>query len=92
MSDYRDWVTLREIDAAAGVPKGTAFRCFKHLAPSLDEERDYVVLDHLRDREAIAALRSQARLYRSSVNVVLLRAAAAQRLAAALSSAAPPAG
>jgi hypothetical protein len=87
MSDYPDWVGLREIDRRAGTGKGTAFRAFKALAPNLIEGTDYRVLDPHRDREVIDTLRHAGRIYASSVRVVLLAPAAALRLTEVLGSA-----
>lgn len=81
-----DGVTLRDLDAAAGAPKGAAFRAFKRLAPQLREGSDYVILHHARDHAQIAALRARARIYAGSVNVVVLGGAAAQAVAAAMRS------
>ncbi len=86
MGDYRDWRTLREIDHAAGLPKGSAFRRFKQLQPTLHEGRDHLVLHHENDREAIDALRLAERIYPGSVNVLLFDPETAQQLVAALSS------
>lgn len=80
MSAYRDWWTLREIDTAAGTVKGTAFRRFRGLEAQLQAERDYRVLHHRDDREAIAALRTEQRIHMGSVNVVLISAAVAARI------------
>ena len=63
------WLTLRELDEAAGAVKGTAFRAFKALAPALSEPRDFRLLDARRDAAQIAALGERA--YRSSRNVLL---------------------
>jgi hypothetical protein len=87
MSDYPDWVGLREIDLRAGTGKGAAFRAFKALAPNLIEGTDYRVLDPCKDREVIDALRYAGRIYLSSVRVVLLAPAAAMRLTEVLGSA-----
>jgi hypothetical protein len=84
MSDYRDWTTLRELDAAHGAVKGTAFRSFKRLEAELAEGRDYIVLHQLRDRMAIDALRRQQRIYPGSLNVVLLGSGAVQRIGASM--------
>ncbi len=35
------WRTLRELDESAGTPKGTAFRAFKRIEPTLREPLDY---------------------------------------------------
>lgn len=84
MACYQGWLSLREIDTAAGTRKGAAFRCFKRLEATLADGRDYIVLRADRDRDAISALRAQDRIYDSSVNVLLLSAAVAAHLAAAL--------
>ena len=80
MSDYPDWVGLREIDLRAGTGKGAAFRAFKALAPNLVEGTDYRVLDPHKDREVIDALRHAGRIYATSVRVVLLAPTTARRL------------
>lgn len=84
MSAYPQHHTLRELDEAAGVTKGSAFRVFKRLGNELQEGVDYRVLHHEVDRAALDNLKHADRIYRSSVNAVLLSAAAAQRIAAAL--------
>lgn len=81
MSDAGDWLTLRELDQRLGLPKGSAFRSFKKLEPDLAEGRDYRLLQARHDSAEIAALRGADRIYRSSVSVVLLTPALAQRLA-----------
>lgn len=63
------WVTLRELDEAAGAPKGTAFRAFKRMESQLDGNLDFRLLDAQADAAEIAALRE--RIYRSSRNVLL---------------------
>lgn len=88
---YPGWLSLRELDAELGLDKGAAFRAFKRLLPQLVEERDFVVLDHRRHSTAAAALHAAGRLYRSSVNPVLLAPQAAERVRAALREA-PPQG
>lgn len=85
MEHFRgDWLSLREIDNAAGAAKGAAFRAFKVLEGTFDEGRDYAVLHADRDREAISQLRVRERIYASSINVLLLSPDAAARVAAAL--------
>ncbi|MDD3762122.1 MAG: hypothetical protein PHP86_02380 [Nevskiales bacterium] len=81
MNDYRSWLSLREVDLAAGAAKGSGFRLFKRLLAELSEGTDFVVLQQTHDHEAIERLRRDGRIYASSVNVVLLRPALAQRLA-----------
>lgn len=75
MNSPANWVSLRELDEAAGKPKGTAFRAFKRLASQLAELRDFRLLDARRDAGQIAALRE--RIYRSSRNVLLFSPGAA---------------
>jgi len=88
-ADYPGWLSLRELDAELGLDKGAAFRAFKRLLPLLVEERDFVVLDHQRHAAAAAALHAAGRLYRSSVNPVLLAPAAAERVREALRGSSP---
>jgi hypothetical protein len=82
--DYSGWLSLREIDGAAGLGKGSAFRAFKHLLPQLNEGRDFLVLNHQSHGALSARLHAAGRLYRSSVNPVLLSPEAADRVRAAL--------
>ena len=78
--DYAGWRTMRELDEAAGLPKGAAFRAFKALLGALNEGADFVVLDHQTAQALAATLIAEGRLYRSSVNPVLLAPAAAARV------------
>ena len=78
--DYSGWLSLRELDAELGWDKGTSFRAFKRLLPELIEGRDFVVLDHRNHAALAAKLHAADRLYRSSVNPVLLAPAAASRV------------
>lgn len=87
MSDYSDWRSLRELDLAAGLPKGSAFRAFKARLGSLQEGVDFIVLDHRIHAALASALHAQGRLYRSSVHPVLLAPAAAEAVAGALAEA-----
>ena len=80
MDAYPGWLSLRELDAELGLGKGGAFRAFKRLLPRLVEERDFVVLDHQRHAASATQLHAAGRLYRSSVNPVLLSPAAADLL------------
>lgn len=75
MNDYLHWHSFRELDQAGGVPKGSAFRVFKHIEQDLEESRDYVLLRSQDQRDLIESLRSSQRIYASSVNVVLLSTA-----------------
>lgn len=80
MNAYHEWRTLRDLDRAAGLPKGSAFRCFKRALPQLQEGRDFVVLDHQRYAAVAVRLHAEDRLYRSSVRPVLLSPASAEHL------------
>ena len=71
---------FRELDEAAGLPKGSAFRAFKRLEPSLHEGQDFHLLLPGRDDARIEELRAQDRVYRNSVNIVLVDDALAERL------------
>ena len=75
-----DHVSLREIDQQLGLPKGSAFRAFKRIEAGLAQDRDYVLLLAGEDHQAIMALRTAARIYPSSRNVVLLSPATRARL------------
>lgn len=86
MNVYRQWRSLREIDLAAGRPKGSGFRLFKRMNTQWQEGRDFIVLHHEHDADAIAQLRDRARIYAGSVNVVLLHPATAETLLAALAA------
>jgi hypothetical protein len=88
--DYPGWLSLRELDAELGLDKGASFRAFKRLLPRLEEERDFVVLDHRRHAATAAALHAAGRLYRSSVSPVLLSPGAAERVREALRGGSPP--
>ena len=78
--DYSGWLSLRELDLELGLQKGGAFRAFKRLLPRLVEGRDFVVLDHQHHSALAAQWHAAGRLYRSSVNPVLLAPAAAALL------------
>ena len=78
--DYSGWLSLRELDTELGLNKGSSFRAFKRLLPELVEGRDFVVLDHRNHAALAAKLHAAGRLYRSSVNPVLLAPAAAALL------------
>ena len=73
--------TFRELDELAGLPKGSAFRAFKRLEPTLSEGQDYCLLRASGDDKAqIEALRHEDRIYRNSVNIVLVDDGLAARL------------
>jgi hypothetical protein len=87
MIDYQDWLSLREIDQAGGTSKGAAFRAFRDIEAGLKCDLDFVLLHHVDDAEAIAALRASGRIYPGSINVVLLRRSVGHRMIEALRSA-----
>lgn len=76
MTDYLHWHSFRELDEVSGLAKGSAFRAFKHVEPGLTEHKDYRVLYAQEQRKLIEKLRTNQRIYTSSVNVVLLAPAA----------------
>lgn len=78
--DYSGWLSMRELDEATGLAKGSAFRAFKALAGDLAEGTDYVVLDHRTAEGLAASMTVQGRLYRSSIAPVLLSATSAARV------------
>ena len=80
MTDDLHWRSLREIDLECGQPNGSAFRAFKKLQENFTESYDYVVLHHQDDAKVIETLRAAGRIYRSSVNIILLAPTAAQRI------------
>ena len=82
--------TFRELDEATGQPKGAAFRAFKRLEPGLREGQDFQLLWPGRDDARIGELRAQDRVYRNSVNIVLLDDALAERLLKHLSGSLEP--
>lgn len=86
MNAYPDWLSLRDLDTRAGLTKGAAFRAFKQLEPQLREGLDFVLLDHQHAQQTIAMLKSQGRVYQSTVNLVLLHPDAAGRIFSVLSS------
>lgn len=84
MSDSRETSTFRELDAAHGLTKGSAFRAFKQVEPELSEGEDFELLQATNDAARIEDLRASERIYPGSVNVVLLQPAAARRVSALL--------
>lgn len=76
----REYISFRQLDEAAGCPKGTAFRAFKYLDEKLREDRDFILLRADSAPELIEQLRAEDRIYAGSVNVVLLQPSAAERL------------
>jgi len=81
MSHYPPWVTLRQLDEAAGAPKGSAFRLFKRRLTRLNEGSDFIVLDPQTMPELAAQLDAAGALYRSSIHPVLLAPTVASELA-----------
>ncbi|MDP9140033.1 MAG: hypothetical protein M3O62_04480 [Pseudomonadota bacterium] len=86
MNAYPDWLSLRDLDTRAGLPKGAAFRVFKQLGPQLREGLDFVLLDHQHAQQTIAALKIQGRAYQSTVNLVLLHPDAARHILSVLAT------
>lgn len=78
------WRTLRELDESAGTPKGTAFRAFKRIEPTLREPLDYRLLRSGEAAAQIGELRGSGRIYDSSRNIVLLSPALSETLLARL--------
>ena len=76
--------TLREIDERHGLPKGSAFRAFKRLRGALREDVDFTLLSAPSARSEIERLRGAGRIYRSSVNVVVLAESGVERVRAEL--------
>ena len=76
--------TLREIDTRLGRPKGSAFRAFKRQQATLRENIDFTVLPARTAKAEIERLRAAGRIYRSSINVILLTESGFERVRAAL--------
>ena len=76
--------TLREIDERLGLRKGSAFRAFKRQRHSLRENVDFTVLPARTAKAEIERLRAQGRIYRSSINVVVLAESGLARVRAEL--------
>lgn len=64
--------SLKEIDEQRGALKGTAFLAFKALKAGFDEGREFYYLNHEDDTAELESLRAQGRIYRSTVNTILL--------------------
>lgn len=88
----RAYITLKDLDRAGARPKGSAFRAFRSLLGELREGTDFVRLDGKRDAAAIAALKTEGRLYASSIHAVLLTEEAAARVRGRLLGADPTPG
>ena len=76
--------TLREIDEHLGRPKGSAFRAFKRLRHALRENVDFAVLPARTAKAEIERLRAEGRIYRSTINVVILAESGFERVRAEL--------
>ena len=76
--------TLREVDLRLGRPKGSAFRAFKRQRTMLRENIDFIVLSARADNAEIERLRTEGRIYRSSVNVIVLARTGFERVRADL--------
>ena len=76
--------TLREVDLRFGLPKGSAFRAFKRQRAMLREHIDFIVLSARTDNAEIERLRAAGRIYRSSVNVIVLAETGFERVRAEL--------
>lgn len=70
--DGVETLTLRQIDRAAGAPKGTAFRRFKRARARMVEGRDFFRLDAAEHAEFIERLRHSGNVYPSTVHLVLI--------------------
>ena len=81
---HAEGYTLREVDERFGRRKGSAFRAFKRLRRSLRENVDFTVLPARTARAEIERLRAQGRIYRSSINVVILAESGLERIGADL--------
>ena len=72
----QDELTFRELDHRNNWTKGTAFKRFKSLLPTLREGEDFRHLTATTDKQKINELRLAGRIYPSTVNAVLVRARA----------------
>lgn len=72
--------TLREIDERLGLRKGSAFRAFKRQRHSLRENVDFTVLPARTAKAEIERLRAEGRIYRSTINVVILAESGFERV------------
>ena len=81
-----NWLSFKQLDEAAEVPKGESFRAFRRLEQQWRQDRDYRLLRSDLDAVEIAELKRSGQVYRSSANVVLLAPARAEQLLAILRS------
>lgn len=82
--------SLREIDAALGRPKGSAFRAFKSLP--LREGVDFHVLHPDHDGAAFTVTQAQGRLYPGALRAILVSDEARRRIEQVLKSELPSPG
>lgn len=64
--------TFKEIDQQLGCAKGTAFRAFKRVTPSLQQDQDFFYFSAARQADQIDKMRQSGRIYQTTVNAVLL--------------------
>ena len=64
--------SFAELDRAAGLLKGSAFRAFKAVAAVLVEGQDFYCCDSRTDGQQFAEWMASGRFYRGTVNAVLL--------------------
>jgi hypothetical protein len=76
--------SLREIDAALGRPKGSAFRAFKSLP--LREGVDFYVLHPDRDGPAFTIVQARGQLYPGAQRAILVSDEARRRIEQVLKS------
>ena len=74
--------TLREVDVRLGCPKGSAFRAFKRQRKALREKIDFTLLPARTAKAEIDRLRAAGRVYRSSINVIVLTGSGFDRVRA----------
>lgn len=76
--------TFAELDRAAGLAKGSAFRAFKSVLPALTEGRDFHCCDCRTDDDCCADWIASGRFYRGTVNAVLLTDSGVRAVTSAL--------
>ena len=72
--------TLREIDECLGLRKGNAFRSFKRQRHLLRENVDFMVLPARTAKAEIERLRAEGRIYRFTINAVILAESGFERV------------
>lgn len=78
-----EWISFKELDESQQRQKGESFKLFKSIEAELVEGRDYLWLSNFDNNPEIATLKQQGRIYSTSINVVLVSAATAERLSPA---------